>query len=110
MPKRRPVKNLDTKQMFPSLIDAARSVGGIASNIQKGIERSGTAYGYRWDYADDIAPMVLCIETGETFATLVEAGNAYYLAPSTISRAISYNRPAGNKTWRWLDCSQEVAQ
>jgi hypothetical protein len=50
-PRRHPVRNLDTGEIFPSIHDAAKSCNGAHGNIVKVCTgKRQTAYGYRWAY------------------------------------------------------------
>lgn len=52
--KRRPVKNIDTGEIFGGVGEAARSVRGGHANIIKACQGSRlTAYGYRWAYLSE---------------------------------------------------------
>ncbi len=54
------VKNLNTGEVFPSLTDAALSLGGNRQNIQSAIERSEqkTAYECEWSYCNKSGTLI----------------------------------------------------
>eukprot|EP00808_Paulinella_micropora_P002543 g78978.t1 len=53
MPAPRPVRCLETGQVYPSISCAARSVHVVQQTLSKAVRKGGRAAGFRWMYADD---------------------------------------------------------
>lgn len=51
---RKAVFNRTTGERFISIADAARSINVNRMRIKEAIERNGTAYGFKWEYANDL--------------------------------------------------------
>ena len=49
----KPVKNLDTGEVYRSVKEAARAYSGDGSNITQACKRYYNAYGCRWAYLED---------------------------------------------------------
>ena len=126
---RRPVICYETGQVFESSYAAIAAVGlKNPFSIGKAIKRKGVAGGYHWYYQDQPKPdasellpykhaipqaldssakkprVVVCWETGDTYASAAEAAAAVGLSASVhIYRAIKSRDKAGGYHWHYQD-------
>lgn len=103
----RPVICLDTGTVYSSLTAAAQSIAKTPATIRAAIRRKGTAAGMRWAYADDHRSYILCVETEKKYRTLREASLDNYLSEAAISKAITSDRPTGNRTFKRIGGCQQ---
>jgi hypothetical protein len=102
-----PVRNLDTRKIYPDINAAAKSVYVAKESLRNAIRLRKRCGGYRWQYAPDMALRVLCIETGQTFATVQEAGRFYQTNPANISKVIAQGGTTKGYSFRWIDPLKE---
>ena len=110
---------VETGEVFNSLADASKAVGGNISNISavcRGYKGRKTVCGYHWRFLEkDVASNVkikhntnkvkiICIETGEVFDSISDAGRAYGASRKNISKACKgeINSCLGYH-WRYYD-------
>ena len=114
----RKVRCLETGEVFDMIKQAAEAVHvGPSSILQCLSGKSKTAGGLHWEYASEkpkptklvsqikpARPLIHCIETGEKFSTLTEAGSAYNVTYSTIRRCcIGKTHTAGGYHWEYVN-------
>lgn len=111
----RPVKCVETGEIFESITSAAKSIGvsnGAIRNVLFG--RNHTAGGYHWEDAKvDVKPSiqknsrpVKCVETGEIFESISAAAKYVNLSRENIKCAIRKNTRAGG--YHWVDANAEI--
>lgn len=111
--KTRPVINLDTKKVYPSIKDASEELGLQKSKITlvcRGQRK--TTGGYRWAYyegplfdsVDTVTIRVQNMDTGEVFDSVNDAARYVKCDSSTISKVCKgKNKTAGGYRWRYYE-------
>lgn len=107
----------ETGENFHSVADAAEWCRVSKNTIYRSINEGYSAGGYHWGYehvgGDVVASTkckpskvkgVLCIETGDIFASITEAANAYGVSQSYMSDCVSHGRTLkGRLHFRFLE-------
>lgn len=124
---RRPVKCIETQEVFPSLSAAGRFVHTDATRITESIQTHSCCKGYTFLYVDmnvdeeqymtdaknkyesfhgksfmPSAKRVKCVETKETFDSLADAARHFNCNPATIKSHIQANSPLGGYTLEYI--------
>lgn len=124
---RRPVKCIDTQEVFSSLSAAGRFVHTDATRITESIQTHSCCKGYTFIYVDmDVdeeqymaeakrkyesfhskpfmpsAKRVKCLETKETFDSLSDAATHFNCNPATLKSNIQANSPLGDYTLEYI--------
>ena len=106
----RPIKCVETGEIFESITSAAKSIGvsnGAIKNVLFG--QNHTAGGYHWEdakvYVKPITQKnshpVKCVETGEIFESIAAAAKWLKLSRENIKCSIRKNTRAGG--YHWVD-------
>jgi len=112
----RPVKCVETGEIFESMSAAAKSIGISSSGIKNVIiGKNHTAGGYHWEDAKvDVKAIiqknshpVKCVETGETFESIAAAAKYLNLLRGNIKCALNRStRTAGG--YHWCDADSKM--
>lgn len=111
--KTKPVINLDTKKIYPSIKDASEELLLQKSKITLVCQgkRKQTG-GFRWAYyegplfdsIDTVLTAVKNIDTGKVFSSIAEAGREMGIDASGISKVCKGKRKtAGGYRWKYID-------
>lgn len=110
---------IETKEIFKSIADASKKIGGISISQKVLNDLHYTRGGYHWMYLDDYnkttsinipmkrtgnAKKVICIETKEIFDSVISGAKKNNADPSEIVKCCkNYSKTAKGYHWAYLD-------
>lgn len=107
----RAVRCIETGEVFPSVSEATQKMGGSrrCAAISQAIKLGRRAYGCHWEYVDGHGRTakahrkVRCVETGEVFDCLRDAGASVSVSRNSVCAAIHSGGVSGGCHWEYVD-------
>ena len=102
----RRVTCVETGVIYPSIAEAARSMGLSNKRFRRACATQKTVCGYHWEFLESpkkIERKVCCVETGVVYESLTVASEQTGICKSSISGACRGSRKtAGGTRWRYV--------